>query len=99
MVESDTSKSLPPARPSLVRRSPFSGNQLAMPTEDPIGRKQRADFKESLAAEDLAFYGQLSALFVGQRDSFLPELLFQRSILSSQVIDHFLLLSIDPSSE
>ena len=70
-----------------------------MPTEDRIGRKQRADFKESLAAEDLAFHGQLSALLVGQQDSFRAELFFQRSILSLQVIDHFLLLSIDPSSE
>ena len=29
----------------------------------------------------------------------LPELRFQRSILSLQVIDHFLLLSIEPSRE
>ena len=53
------------SRLSLVRRIPFSGDQLAMPTEDRIGRKQRADFKESLAAEYLAFHGQLSALLVG----------------------------------
>ena len=68
-----------------------------MPTEDRSGRKQRADFKESLAAEDLAIHGQLSALPVSQQDSFIPEWLFQRSKLSSEVIDHYLLLSMDAS--
>ena len=63
------------------------------------GVKQRADFKESLAAQDLAFHGQSSALVVGQENSLLSELLFQYSILSSQVIDRFLLLSIDPTGE
>ena len=35
----------------------------------------------------------------GRRNSFPSESLFQRSILSSQVIDRFRLLSVDPSDE
>ena len=87
------------ARLSLVRRIPLLGDQLAMPAEDRVRREQRADFKEPLAAEYLAFDGQSPALAVVEQNAFLPELLFQYSILSSQVIDRFLLLSIDPRGE
>ena len=59
----------------LMRGIPLLGDELAMPTKDCVRRKQRADFKESLAAEDLAFHGQASSLVVGQENSLLSELL------------------------
>ena len=70
-----------------------------MPSQDRVRREQRADFFESLAAEDLAFDRQSTPLIVVQQDPLLAELLFEHLVLGSQVLDHFLLLAIDPASE
>ena len=78
---------------------PFVGHKSTMPAEYRVGREQCPNFQDSLVAEYLAFNGQTSALVVGHKDSLLSKLLFQYSILGSQVIDRFLLLSMDPPGE
>lgn len=50
---------------------PFLGNQHTMPTQDRVRCEQRADFRESLPAEDLAFDRQSTSLIVIQQDPLL----------------------------
>ena len=70
-----------------------------MPTQDCVRHEQRTDFFESLAAEDLPFDCQSTALVAVQQYPLLAELLFENLVFCSQVLDHFLLLAIDPTSQ
>ena len=70
-----------------------------MPAQNRIRRKQRADFIQSLATDRLALDRQAAPLVVTEQDAFLAELLFENCVLGSQILDHFLLLAIDPSGK
>ncbi len=78
---------------------PLLCDKLSMPTQNRIRRKQGAESFKLLAAEDFPFDGQSSALVVTEQDAFLAELLFENCVLGSQILDHFLLLAIDPSGK
>jgi hypothetical protein len=54
---------------------------------------------EQLAAEDLAFDGEPTALAIVEEYSFLSEFLPEYVILSEEVVDDDLLPAIDPASE
>ncbi|MHC4406087.1 MAG: hypothetical protein ACYTG0_41145 [Planctomycetota bacterium] len=78
---------------------PLSRNQHTVPPEDRIRREECADFAEELAAKNLSLDSQTAPLIVVQQDAFLTEFLFEHLILGPQVLDDFLLLTIDPTSE
>ena len=70
-----------------------------MPTQDRIRCEQRAEFLQPFAAEDLTLQRESSTLVIVQQDSLLAELFLEHLILGSQILDHFLLLAIDPAGE
>ena len=70
-----------------------------MPTDDRVGRKQRVDFFEHLAVQELAFGRQSLPLVVLQQDAFLTGFLPEHLIFGTQVLDHELLLAIDPTGQ
>ena len=84
---------------SFVARVPLLGDEQAMPSQDRIRREQRADFLETFATEDLALDCQTTPLVVGEQDAFLAQLLFQHLVFGPQVLDHLLLLLVDPARE
>ena len=81
--------------PIETLRIPLLGHQQSVPPQNRIGCEQRANFFESLAAEDLAFDGQTTPLIVVEQDAIPAELLFEHLVLSPQVFDHVLLLAVD----
>jgi len=96
-IDHEVDDHLPQARPtgfSFLRRVPFLGHSLAMPTENHVGCEPRSEFLKSLAAEDLSFHRQPSPLIVVEQDAFVTELLFQLSILGAKILGRFLLLTI-----
>ena len=70
-----------------------------MTAQNRVGREQGADYFESLPAKDLAFDRQSTPLVVVKQDPFLAELLFEYLVFCAQILDHFLLLTIDPAGE
>jgi len=70
-----------------------------MPTQDRVGCEQRADFLESLAAEDLPFDCQSTPLVVIQQNPLLAVRLLDYLILGSQIVDHLLLLPVHPAGK
>jgi len=70
-----------------------------MPAEDGIRSDDGGKLVEQLAAEDLAFDGEPTALAIVEEYSFLSELLPEYVILSEEVLDDALLPAIDPASE
>ena len=66
---------------------PVSGDELAMPAEDGIRSDDGGKLVEQLAAEDLAFDGEPTALAIVEEYSFLSELLPEYVILSEEVLD------------
>ena len=70
-----------------------------MPTQDRVWREQRAEFFESFVARDLALDGQSSSLIIVEQSPLVAKLLLEHLVLGSQILDHLLLLTIDPAGE
>ena len=70
-----------------------------MPAENRVGGEQCADLCQPLAAEHLAGHGQAPPLVVAEQDAFLAELFLEHVVLGSQVLDHLLLLLVDPAGQ
>ena len=70
-----------------------------MPTQNRVRCEQRTKFLESLATEDFACDCQASSLVVIEQDPLFVELLFEHLVFGSQILDHFLLLAVDPTGE
>lgn len=70
-----------------------------MPTQDRVRCEQGAEFLQPFAAEDLTLHRESSTLVIAQQDSLLAELFLEHLIFGSQILDHLLLLAIDPASE
>src|SRR5262245_15797767 len=62
-------------RPSASRHG--SSDELAMPGKDPLGRPDRCDLGEKLAAEHHALHCQAAALIIAQAEALSAELLLQ----------------------
>jgi hypothetical protein len=75
------------------------GDQQAMPTQDRVGCEQSSDFFEQLATQHFATDRQPAPLIVVEQNSLLAKLLFEDLIFNSQVVDHVLLLAIDPAGK
>ena len=58
-----------------------------------------ADFFERFAAQDLAIHSQSAPLVVLEQDSLLAMRSLEHLVLCSQVLDHLLMLAIDPADE
>jgi hypothetical protein len=70
-----------------------------MPSQNGVGREQRANLCKLFAAENLAFDGQATSLVIGQQGSFLAAFLFENCVLDAKVLNDFLLLSIDQTGK
>ena len=70
-----------------------------MPAENGVGSKQRADLLEPFPTEKLAFHRQSPSLVIVEQDPFLANPLLEYPVLRDQVMDHFLLLALDPANE
>jgi len=70
-----------------------------VPAKDRVWCNQRADLFKHLPTQNLAFDGQPMPLVVVQQYAFPAELLLEHLILSPEVLDHNLLLPIDPAGQ
>jgi len=86
------------SRPPAVGR-PLLGNQPPVPTQDRVWRHDGRHLLQNPATESLALRRQAPALFVSQLNAAAPQLLPKGAILLHQVVDHVLLVTINPSSE
>ena len=77
--------------------NPTCWRPLPVPAEDRIGREKRAHLGKSLSAKDLAFDCKASALVVIEENPSFSKLLFENLVLGPQILDDFLLLTIDPT--
>ncbi len=78
---------------------PLASDELSVPAQERVGRDDPGQFVETLAAEHLAFDGQASTLIVVEQNPTLAELFSQHLILSQQILDRVLLVSIDPAGQ
>ena len=78
---------------------PFLSDQHPVPSEQGIRRDQRADFRQQLAAEHLGLNGQPPPLVVAQENALLAQLFLVHLVLGPQVVNHLLLLPMDPARD
>ena len=78
---------------------PLACDELSVPAQKRIGPDDSDQFVESFATEDLALNGQTSTLVVIEQDSTLAEVFSQHLILSQQILDRVLLVSVDPTGQ
>jgi hypothetical protein len=74
-------------------------DQPPVPTQDRVRRHDGRNLSQNLATESLALHRQAAALAVSQPDTPPPQLLPKDAVLFNQIVDHVLLVAIDPSSE
>jgi hypothetical protein len=70
-----------------------------MPTENGVGSDERGDFGGGAPADGLASYGQSASLIICQTKSSATELLFQDSVLLTEILDDRILLTGDPAGQ
>jgi hypothetical protein len=68
-------------------------------TQDRVRRHDGRNLSQNLATESLALHRQAAALAVSQPGTPPPQLLPKDAVLLNQIVDHVLLVAIDPSSE
>ena len=64
-----------------------------------VERAKRSNFQTKTVVEDLTLNGQTSTLVVIEQDSTLAEVFSQHLILSQQILDRVLLVSVDPTGQ
>ena len=70
-----------------------------MPAQERVRSDDRGQFVEGFAAERLALEGQAATLVIVQENATLAELFSQHLILSQQILDRVLLMSVDPTGQ
>lgn len=70
-----------------------------MPTQNRVGRDQRADFTEGLASQGFAWNGQSTSLVVGEQQPLLGMQLPEDSVLGPEVFDELSLLFRYPAGQ
>jgi len=68
-----------------------------VPSQNRVGSKQRTNLFQHLAAQDLTLDCQPAPLVIIQQNAFRTEFLPEHLILGPEVIDHLLLLVVDPT--
>ena len=85
--------------PRRLLLSYFFRDELAVPAQDRIGSHHRAQLAEQLAAEYATLDREATALRVRESDALRSEVLAQHTVFRFQVVDHLLLLAVDPAGE
>jgi hypothetical protein len=70
-----------------------------MPTQDRVGRDQRADFTEELASQRFSRAGQTTSLVVREPQPFLTVQFSKDSILRPEIFDELSLLLGHPTGQ
>src|SRR2546427_11627414 len=83
--------------PTLPR--PLLGDQPPVPAQDRVRCHDGRHLPKDSATESLALRRQAPALVITQSDTTPPQLLPEGAVLLHQVVDHLLLVTIDPSSQ
>ncbi len=78
---------------------PLACDEFSVPAQERIGPDNSGQFVESFATEDLTLNGQTSTLVVIEQDSTLAEVFSQHLVLSQQILDRVLLVSVDPTGQ
>ncbi len=78
---------------------PLACDEFSVPAQERIGPDNSGQFVESFATEDLAFDGQASTLVVVEQDSTLAEVFSQHLVLSQQILDRVVLVSVNPAGQ
>lgn len=86
------------ARPPS-REGPLPRNQIAMPSENGVGRDERRNFSQHAASESLPQHGEPSALTIVQPEPLAAQLRLERAVLFAEEGDHIALLALKPAKQ
>ncbi len=78
---------------------PLACDEFSVLAQERIGPDDSGQSAESFATEDPTLNGQTSTLVVIEQDSTLAEVFSQHLILSQQILDRVLLVSVDPTGQ
>ncbi len=84
---------------SPVAVIPFLSHQFSMPTKNRVRCDYGGQFHQGLSAQGLAFYGQESALVIGQQKPFLSLSLHHGLQLHFVELEPLLLLAVHPGGQ
>jgi len=75
------------------------GDQASIPAQDSFRSDDASDLFKDLAAQDLAFDGEATALIIARAEALVAQLLAEDAVLLKEVLDEVALLAVDPGGE
>jgi len=75
------------------------GDQASVPAQDGLGSDDASDLFEDLAAQDLFFDSEATALIIAQTETSIAHLLAEDTVLLQQIFDDISLLAVDPGGK
>ncbi len=78
---------------------PLPRDQPPVPGQDRVRSDDRRHVAQDLSTERLAFHREPSSLVIGEAETLATELAFEDAVLLDEVINHILLMAVDPSSD
>ena len=78
---------------------PFCSHRHTVPAHDGVGRHDRSDVLQSLAAQDLALHSQPLALIIVENDPLFSNLLSEDLIFSTEVVNNSLLFAVHDAGQ
>jgi hypothetical protein len=78
---------------------PLPGDELAVPTENRVGRDNRRHLHEQATTEPRAQDSQAPPLVIGEAHALVAQLRFQDAVFFAQVLDDLVLLAFEPTDE
>jgi DNA replication protein DnaC len=84
---------------SLLRAGVFLGDEPAVPTEDRVRGDDARDVPKATPTERLSLHSEAAPLVVSEPEPTVTALRTQHAVFLEQVVDHRLLLAVDPARE
>lgn len=78
---------------------PFLSHELSVPAENRVGRHDGSQLPQCFAAQNFAFDGQQTALFVGEQDVFIALVFHQGNDLRVLKLNDLLLSAVNPARQ
>ncbi len=87
------------ARASVLTAIVLGRNEVAIPAQKRIGGDYGGNLGQRFSTQTLGLDGEPAALIVREPESFAPKLCSEHTVLFSDVVDHGLLIAVDPTSQ
>jgi hypothetical protein len=87
------------ARTTVLAAIVLGRNEVAIPSQERIGCDNGGDLGQRFSTQSLGLDGEPAALILREPESFAAKLGSEHTVLLLEVVDHGMLIAVDPASQ